>query len=113
MSKIVHPYAHRLVILRGWKSRWIASDKKYQEYLRGDVLLRQYLEKRLRGFYASSIEIERSQKSTRVIIRTSRPGMIIGRSGEGSNKLHDDIFKFMKKNNIAVSPDFKIDIVEV
>ncbi len=113
MSKIVHPYAHRIAIIRGWKSRWFAGDKKYQEYLRGDVLLRQYLEKRLRGFYAASIEIERSQKNTRLIIRTSRPGMIIGRSGEGATKLREDIFKFMRKNAIAIPEDLKMDIVEI
>jgi small subunit ribosomal protein S3 len=113
MSKIVHPYAHRLVILRDWKSRWFAGDKKYQEYLRGDVLIREFLQKRLRGFYISSIEIERSQKSTHVIIRTSRPGMIIGRSGEGMAKLKADILKFMGKKKIRVPEELKIDIAEV
>ena len=73
MSKIVHPYAHRLVTLRDWKSRWFADPKKYVEYLRGDVLLLEYLEKKLRGLYVSSIEIERSRKATRLIIKTSRP----------------------------------------
>lgn len=113
MSKVVHPYAHRLVILRDWKSRWFAGPKKYKEYLRGDVLVRSYLEKRMRGLYVSSIEIERSQKSTRVIIRTSRPGMVIGRSGEGSTKLKQDIVAFMKKNNIPISEELKIDVIEV
>ncbi len=113
MSKIVHPYAHRLVILRDWKSRWFADDKKYVDYLRADVLIRRYLEKRLRGFYISSIEIERSQKTTRVIIRTSRPGMLIGRSGEGMLKLKADLMKFMRKNTIKAPEEFKIDIVEV
>lgn len=113
MSKIVHPYAHRLVILRDWKSRWFAMDKKYKDYLRGDVLLREFLAKKFRGFYVSLVEIERSQKSTRIMIRTSRPGMIIGRSGEGAVKLRADILKMMKKQNIAIPEDLKIDIVEI
>ena len=58
MSKVVHPYAHRLVILRDWKSRWIADPKKYPELLKADVLLREFLEKKLRTYYISSIEIE-------------------------------------------------------
>jgi len=70
MSKIVHPYAHRLIILRDWKSRWFADPKKYVAYLKGDVLIRQYLEKKLRGMYISTIEIERSRKATRFIIKT-------------------------------------------
>jgi len=113
MSKVVHPYAHRLVILRDWKSRWFAAPKKYKEYLRGDVLVRIYLEKRLRGQYVSSVEIERSPKSTRVIIRTSRPGMVIGRSGEGSTKLKQDLTNFMRKSGIPQSEELKLDIVEI
>lgn len=113
MSKTVHPYAHRLVILRDWKSRWFAPLKKYQSFLKSDVLLREFLEKKLRGSYVSSIEIERSQKATRILIRTSRPGMLIGRSGEGSIKLKATIIAFLKKNNVLVPDDLKLDIVEV
>ncbi len=113
MSKIVHPYAHRLVILRDWKSRWFAEDKKYVEFLKGDVLIREFLEKKLRGFYISTIEIERSQKSTRFIIKTSRPGLIIGRSGEGAVKLKEEIIKKMLKLKLTKPEDFKLDIIEV
>ena len=113
MSKIVHPYAHRLIILRDWKSRWFADPKKYVTYLRGDVLIRQYLEKKLRGMHVSTIEIERSAKATRFIIRTSRPGLIIGRSGEGASKLKEDILKKMDKLKIPRPEDFKLEIIEV
>jgi len=113
MSKIVHPYAHRLVILRDWKSRWFADPKKYVAYLKGDVLIREYLEKKLRGLYVSSIEIERNQKMTRFIIKTSRPGLIIGRSGEGATKLKDDILKKMAYLKLPKTEDFKLEIVEI
>ena len=113
MSKIVHPYAHRLIILRDWKSRWFADPKKYVSYLKGDVLVRQYLEKKLRGMYISSIEIERSQKMTRFIIKTSRPGLLIGRSGEGATKLKADILKKIEKLKLPKPEDFKLEIVEV
>jgi small subunit ribosomal protein S3 len=113
MSKIVHPYAHRLIILRDWKSRWFADPKKYVAYLKGDVLIRQYLEKKLRGMYISAIEIERSRKATRFIIKTSRPGLIIGRNGEGATKLKDDILKKMGKLKLPKPEDFKLEIIEV
>jgi small subunit ribosomal protein S3 len=113
MSKIVHPYAHRLIILRDWKSRWFADPKKYVAYLKGDVLIRQYLEKKLRGMYVSTIEIERSRKATRFIIKTSRPGLIIGRNGEGATKLKEDILKKMDKLGIPKPEDFKLEIAEV
>ena len=113
MSKIVHPYAHRLIILRDWKSRWFADPKKYVAYLKGDVLVRQHLEKKLRGMYVSSIEIERSRKATRFIIKTSRPGLIIGRNGEGATKLKEDILKKMDNLKLSRPEDFKLEIMEV
>lgn len=113
MTKIVHPYAHRLVVLRDWKSRWFSIGAKYRNNLKSDIVLREYLEKRLRGSYVSNVEIERNQKATRIVIRTSRPGMVIGRSGEGAQKLRADILALIKKGGLDVSQDLKIDIVEV
>jgi len=112
MSKVVHPYAHRLVILRDWKSRWFAG-KNYKDLLKSDVLVREFLTKKLRGFYVSKVEIERSRKATRVMIHTSRPGMIIGRSGEGATKLKNDLISMLRKNKIIAPEDFKLDIIEV
>ena len=112
MSKVVHPYAHRLVILRDWKSRWFA-DKNYKNLLEKDVIIREFLQKKLRGFYISRIEIERNVKSTKVMIHTSRPGMIIGRSGEGAVKLKNDLLTALRKRGVVLSEDLKLDIVEV
>lgn len=112
MSKVVHPYAHRLVNLKDWKSRWFAG-KNYKDLLAGDVLIRKFLDKRLRGFYVSRIEIERNRKSTKIMVFTSRPGMIIGRGGDGVTKLKNDLLSMLAKNKITVAPDFKFDIVEV
>ncbi len=71
MSHTVHPYSHRLGIIRDWKSRWFGVNQKYRDNLKGDILIRQFLEKKLRGQYISSIEFERSQKTFRIIIKTS------------------------------------------
>ncbi|HRH31046.1 MAG TPA: 30S ribosomal protein S3 [Candidatus Paceibacterota bacterium] len=113
MSKIVHPYAHRLVTLRDWKSRWFADSKKFAHELKADVVIREFLDKKLRGFYVSGVEIERNRKATRLIIRTSRPGMLIGRGGDGATKLKTEIEKKLGKRGIELPNDFKLDIVEV
>jgi small subunit ribosomal protein S3 len=113
MSKVVHPFSHRLVVLRDWKSRWFATDANYVNNLKVDVTIREFLEKRTRGYYVSSVEIERGQKAIKVIIRTSRPGMIIGRSGEGATKLKADIIKEIKRAKLTVTDDIKLEIVEV
>ena len=113
MSHTVHPYSHRLGIIRDWKSRWFGVGERYRSYLKGDVLITQYLQKRLRGFYVSDIEIERGEKTLRIIIKTSRPGMIIGRSGEGSEKLRADINSLINKKGLLKTKELKIDIEEV
>lgn len=114
MTKIVHPYAHRLGILRDWKSRWFAgSAKKNREFIRTDALIRQFLTKRLRGHYVSHVEIERSQKDLRVQIHTARPGMIIGRSGESATKLKKELSQLLKEMRLSSVPALHLDIIEV
>jgi small subunit ribosomal protein S3 len=113
MTHIVNPYSHRLGIVKGWKSSWFASKEGYVSNLKGDVFLRAFLEKRLRGNYVAEIEIERSQKEFKVIIHTSRPGMIIGRGGDGIEKLRKDIAKEMKRKDIILPANFRLDIAEV
>lgn len=113
MTHTVHPYSHRLGIIRDWKSRWFGVKGKYQDYLKSDVLIRGFLEKRFRGMYVSNIEMERGEKVLRIIIETSRPGMLIGRSGEGATKLREDILAFIAKKKLTADGEVKIDIKEV
>jgi small subunit ribosomal protein S3 len=112
MSKVVNPFAHRLGILRDWRHRWFADEGKYQEYLKTDILLREYLVREMRGMHVGSMEFERNEKQLRIIIKTSRPGLIIGRSGEGSTKLRAKVEAFLKKRNLPV-PEIKLDIEEI
>ena len=114
MTKIVHPYAHRLGILRDWKSRWFAgSAKKNREFIRTDALIRSFLAKRLRGNYISHIEIERSQKDLRVQVHTARPGMVIGRSGENATKLKAELVQLLKSAHLSQVPALHLDVIEV
>ena len=113
MSKVVHPFAHRLGILRDWRHRWFAEGPQYQANLKADILLREFLQRELRGMYIGGLELERNQKQLRVIIKTSRPGVIIGRSGEGSVKLRNKIVAFLQDKKIAVPAELKLDIEEI
>src|SRR5574343_423251 len=114
MTHVVHPYSHRLGIIRDWKSRWFGkTTATYVDHLRADVLVRAWLAKRLRGMYISLIEIERSEKQYRIMIHTSRPGMIIGRGGDGIEKLRAALKKEMARLKIIVPQDVKLDIIEV
>ena len=112
MSKVVHPFAHRLGTLRDWRHRWFAEGADYIQNLKTGVLLREYLMKELRGMYVGAMELERNTKQLRVILNTSRPCLIIGRSGEGSAKLRQSIEKFLRKKGLPV-PEIKLDIEEI
>lgn len=114
MSHTVHPYSHRLGIIRDWKSRWFLMHKGYRTALKADLLLREFLTKELRANYLGGIDIERNQKVLRVIVKTSRPGMLIGKAGDGVVKLRAKLLKLMAKNKCVVAgQELKVDIEEV
>lgn len=113
MSHTVHPYSHRLGIIRDWKSRWFSVDNKYKEFLRADIIVREFLQKKLRSMYVSTVELERSRKTFRIVVKTSRPGMIIGKSGEGAVKLKAEIIKLLRKAKVPMTEEIKLDIEEV
>lgn len=114
MTHVVHPYAHRLGILRDWKSRWFTTDpKKYREYVKADAAIRALLKKRLRGNYVSHVEIERSQKDIRISIHTARPGMVIGRAGENATKLKSEVQNLLKRLSPSERLQLHLDIIEI
>jgi small subunit ribosomal protein S3 len=114
MTHVAHPYSQRLGIIRDWKNRWFVHNKQqFREYLKADTLLREWLTKKLKSMFVADIEIERGQGTMRIIIKTARPGMLIGRSGEGIQKLNAEIQKQLVQMNLSEMPQVKVDIEEV
>lgn len=107
MGQKTDPRAIRIGINRTWKSRWY-GDANYKKNLKQDIILRQYLEKQHRKASIASVEIERSLARIRVIIHTGKPGVLIGRGGQGIEDLKRDIKKkFFFKENMELSVDIK------
>src|SRR5581483_4509170 len=114
MTHTVHPYAHRLGIIRDWQSRWFAADKKtYRENLVVDNAIRSFLKKKLRNMHISEIEIERSASEVRVILHTARPGLVIGRSGENAAKLRKELSQVVMSVAAKHGRTVKLDIMEI
>jgi ribosomal protein S3 len=86
MGQKVHPYGFRLGYTKPWKSRWFV-ERDYDKLLLEDVKLKAELKDKLKSAGVSSIEIERPGNKLRVIIKTARPGIIIGRKGAEIDKL--------------------------
>ncbi|MBU0750429.1 30S ribosomal protein S3 [Patescibacteria group bacterium] len=114
MTHTVHPYAHRLGIIRDWRSRWFATDKKsFRENIAVDAAIRGFLKKRLRSMHVAEIEIERTQSEVRVILHTARPGLVIGRSGENATKLRKELTSVVHKASPKHDRAVKLDIMEI
>src|SRR6202047_2589616 len=96
MGQKVHPYGFRLGFNKPWRSRLFAK-QGYAKLLQEDLELRETLRERLKSAGVSSIEVDRPGNKLRVTIRTSRPGIIIGRKGAEIEKLKQDLAKRTKR----------------
>lgn len=117
MTHRVHPYIFRINQLRPWKSRWF-NKRGFPALLKEDTKLREWLGKKLRQSHIESVEIERSPHILHVIVKTSRPGILIGRGGEGAEKLKEEIKAVVAKvwKRFKIVPekrDVKLTIEEV
>ena len=101
MGQKVHPYGFRLGYTKPWKSRWFA-ERDYDKQLLEDVKLKNELKDKLKSAGVSSIDIERPGNKLRVIIKTARPGIIIGRKGAEIDKLKADMQKRMNGREIYI-----------
>lgn len=90
MGQKVHPYGFRLGVNRTWRSIWYAK-RDFGKLLLEDLELKKELKKRFAGAGVSHIEIERAANKLKIIIHTSRPGIIIGRKGQEIDKLKSEI----------------------
>ena len=85
MGQKVNPTGFRTGVTLGWKSRWFAPKSNYGEFLVEDAKIRKFLDTRLNRtppFAAvSAIEIERTREEVKVVLKTARPGIVIGPKG--------------------------------
>ncbi len=83
MGQKIHPIGFRLGHTATWQTRWFADSKKYKQFIAEDIKLREILMKQLRPAGVTKVEIERQSNKLKAIIFVSRPGVMIGRGGQG------------------------------
>ncbi len=93
MGHKVHPKIHRIPFIFPWDSRWFGRGRQFPEFLKQEVQTRQYLMKKLREAGIDSMSIERTPKEFTITILAAKPGVIIGRSGQGLEELRKEIEK--------------------
>jgi small subunit ribosomal protein S3 len=111
MGQKVNPVGFRLKINKDWTSTWYADKKKYTEFLHTDLKIRKFIEKRLKSAGVSFIKIDRFPDRANVTIKTSKPGMVIGRDGKEINKLKEDLHsQFGKSIYVNIEQDHKPEV---
>jgi len=101
LGQKVHPYGFRLGINKTWISRWYA-DKNYSTNLHEDLKIRDHVKQSLKFAGVSKVEIERAVNKIKVNVHTARPGVIIGKKGQGIELLKKNLQKFTK-NEIVLN----------
>jgi len=96
LGQKTNPTGFRLGIIRGWESNWF-SEENQPSLIVEDEKLREYLHTRLRNGGLSNVIIERTPKRILLTLRTSRPGVIIGKGGEQIELLREELKKITSK----------------
>ncbi len=104
----VHPKIFRIGEIYTWDSKWFAR-KDFAKLLQQDILIKKYLRKELKDAAIAKMEIERSPSSMTVIIHAGKPGIIIGRGGQGV----EDLKKKVKAEFLDKKVNLNINIQEV
>ncbi len=96
MGQKTHPIGLRLGIIHPWESNWY-DEKGFAQKLLEDLTSRNYIRNRLKKAGISRIQIERTPKRAVITIHTSRPGIVIGRSGKEITQLEEELKKISNK----------------
>jgi small subunit ribosomal protein S3 len=96
MGQKINPVGYRVGISKNWGSRWFASKKDYANLLIEDKKIRDLLSERLSSAGLKNVEIERTENEVSVLIKVSKPGVVIGRGGTGVEEIEKEIKKITK-----------------
>ncbi len=106
MGQKTHPTGFRVGIIQPWASTWFAKVKDYATFVAEDAKIRKFVKKKLYAAGVSRILIARKAQNTTITVVTAKPGIVVGRGGQGIDELRQDVTKYIGKPVI-------INVVEV
>ncbi|MCD5397298.1 MAG: 30S ribosomal protein S3 [Candidatus Pacebacteria bacterium] len=109
MTHKAHPKIFRIKNNSDWDSRWL-NQKNFPEYLEEDFLIREFIESKLKDSGIDRVEIERFPGKINIIINSARPGLIIGRGGQGVEQIKRALFQKIFRSNKAKIKEIKVEI---
>ena len=108
MGQKTHPTGFRIGIIEPWVSQWFGGKKKrYADFIAEDAKIRKFVKKRLYAAGISRILIARKAQNVTVTVVTAKPGVVVGRGGQGIDELRQSVIKLINNPNVV------IDVVEV
>jgi small subunit ribosomal protein S3 len=111
LGQKTHPIGFRLGVIKGWSSNWYATKKTYGELLEEDAKIRKFIKKKHGTAGLSRILIERKAQTVIISIVAAKPGIIVGRGGQGIDVLRKELSSFIQKRvQINVLEVAKVDI---
>jgi len=96
LGQKTHPIGFRLGVTKSWDSNWF-DEKGFAGKLQEDLMVRNYVRNRLKKAGISRIQIDRTPKRAVITIHTSRPGIVIGKSGKEIAQLEEELKKVTSK----------------
>jgi len=112
MGTKVHPFGFRLGITKNWRSRWFTGKDGYPPLVVEDSKIRKFLNKRLATAGLKSIEIERTENEIHILVKVSKPGLVIGKAGSGVEDLEKQLKKFTKSKIKITAEEVKTPEIE-
>ncbi len=107
MGQKTHPTGFRIGIIEPWVSTWFAKRKQYAENIAEDAKIRRFVKKKLYTAGVSRINIQRKAQNVNITVITAKPGIVVGRGGQGIDELRVAVQNLIKSQNVS------IDVVEV
>lgn len=103
MGQKVHPHGLRVGVIKEWDSKWYAGKKDFADNLVEDNAIRKFIKARTKIAGVSKIQIERAAKRVKLNIFTAKPGMIIGKGGQGIDALKTELQKIIREKTILIN----------
>jgi small subunit ribosomal protein S3 len=103
MGQKTHPTGFRVGIIQPWVSTWFAKVKDYAAFVAEDAKIRKFVKKKLYAAGVSRILIARKAQNTTITVVTAKPGIVVGRGGQGIDDLRKDVMKYLGKDDVVIN----------
>lgn len=108
MGQKINPHGFRIGIIKDWDTKWYANKKNFSTYLIEDVEIRKFIKKKLYISGISRIEIDRAANKVKINVSTAKPGLVIGKGGQGIEDLRKEVEKMTGKSVLINITEIKV-----